>query len=151
MKPLAYCHHNQFYIDAWQRVIDSTVTAQNCVEALRTIQNCPVLYSLKFNHLVEKFINIKKPECAAVLLQYLDEKDRNAFGEVCSKKILFYVCSTIYEFLAQIIVKQNDGIVDSVEGLSNYGIWGINQVSWDVFLCYGYEKLFLFLGQSPFA
>lgn len=61
-------------------------TLESCVEALLAIQNCPVLYSLKFKHLVENLMNMKRSECAAVLLQYLDESERDAFGKVGSNE-----------------------------------------------------------------
>lgn len=86
VKPLAYFKHTQFYIEAWQRIIDTRVSAcvttENYVKALHSIQCCPVLYSLKLDHLVEMFINKEKPECAAILLQYLAEDEKKYFGEV---------------------------------------------------------------------
>lgn len=93
LKSLEYCSHKQFYIQAWQRVVDNIVSAcvdvdsgeaplEKCVEALQFIQTCPVLYSLKFGHLVEKLIAMHRMECAAVLLQYLSESDRNGYGRV---------------------------------------------------------------------
>lgn len=100
LKPLAYCSHKQFYIQAWQRIIDNVVNSacanidnkeaplENCVEALHSVQTCPVLYSLKFSHLVEKFIYVKRSECAAILLQYLNENDRNSFAMVSKVAVI---------------------------------------------------------------
>lgn len=56
--------------------------------ALHSIQNCPVLYSLKLTHLIEKFLHMDRAECAAVLLQYLSEDERNSFGAVSSSSCI---------------------------------------------------------------
>lgn len=93
LKPLVYCSHKKFYIQAWQLVVDNIASGcvnvdgieaplGKCVEALRFIQTCPILYSLKFCDLVERLIGMRRLECAAVLLQYLSESDRDKYGRV---------------------------------------------------------------------
>lgn len=93
MKHLASFRHSQCYIEAWQTIIDTTIKTSGdsekapldiCVETLHSIQSCPVLHSLKFDHLIERFLNLKRSECAAVLLQYIGEEERNTFAKVWS-------------------------------------------------------------------
>lgn len=53
--------------------------------------------------------------------------------------------------LLQIIVKQNHGVIESLEDLSKYGIWGVNQVSCNASDRVIVIKWFIFAGQSLFA
>lgn len=132
LKPLGYCNCMQFYIDAWQKVVDSTAdvtTLEGCINTLRFIQRCPVLYSLKFKHLIDKFINIKRLECAAVLLQYLDESERNIFKTVSTRSKHNFLFFFLIKFTLQVILEKNSDIINTLDDLSQYGIWGINLVS----------------------
>ncbi|KYB25616.1 hypothetical protein TcasGA2_TC034281 [Tribolium castaneum] len=89
-----------FYINAWQKLIDYYFSNLNCAKNLDqtllkhflTIQSCPVLFSLDFNHAFAMCLEVKKAEFAAVLLQYLQKND-TYFSNVekvrnCSKEIM---------------------------------------------------------------
>ncbi|CAG9812993.1 unnamed protein product [Phaedon cochleariae] len=106
-----------FYLKAWQYIVEqafqqTSFTSEDAlqdtfVENFLVIQSCPVLFYLNFEKIFHRCIGLKKPEFAAVLLQYLPEEKKKLHLEEILK------CDTVLENLDILEVK---------------GIWGVQNV-----------------------